>query len=150
MRLQNHRLGCWIFALCMAALFASCARTDPEKALRASVAGLQAAVGTRDTSAIEDVLAEDFVGPEGLDRQGARRMAQLMFLRHQQVAATLGPLDVTMQDEHATVRFTAALTGGAGGFLPDTGQVYDVQTGWRLQDGEWKLTSATWTPRIGN
>jgi len=138
----------WIFALCLTALFAGCSRTDPEQAVRARVAGLQAAVAARDASAIADVLAEDFVGPEGLDRQGARRMAQLVFLRHQQVASKLGPLEVTMQDDHATVRFTAVLTGGAGGLLPDTGQLYDVQTGWRMQDGNWKLTSAKWTPQL--
>ena len=149
MRLKNPRhVGRWIFALCLAVLFAACSRTDPEKALRASVAQLQAAVDAREASAIEDLLAEDFVGPEGLDRQGARRMAQLVFLRHQHVAAKLGPLEVTMQDEHATARFTAVLTGGAGGLLPDTGQLYDVQTGWRMQDGEWKLTSATWAPQL--
>lgn len=148
MRPKNHSIECWIFALCLTVLFAACARTDPEKELRASVAGLQAAVDARDASAIGDVLAEDFVGTEGLDRQGARRTAQMVFLRHQQVAATLGPLDVVMQDDHATVRFTAVLTGGAGGLLPDTGQLYDVQTGWRLQEGEWKLTSATWTPQL--
>ncbi len=138
----------WMLALCLTALFAGCSRTDPEQAVRTSVAGLQAAVAARDASAIEDALAEDFVGPEGLDRQGARRMVQLVFLRHQQVAAKLGPLEVTMQDEHASVRFTAVLTGGAGGLLPDTGQLYDVQTGWRMQDGEWKLTSAKWTPQL--
>lgn len=138
----------WIYAACLAAVSAGCAKDDPEQALRANVTGLQAAVDARDAGAIEDRLAEDFVGPEGLDRQGARRMAQLVFLRHQNVSATLGPLDVSMQDDHATVRFTAVLTGGAGGLLPETGQLYDVQTGWRLQYGDWKLTSAKWTPRL--
>lgn len=148
MRLKNSHIARWSFVLCLAVLFAACSRTDPEQALRASVVGLQAAVDARDVSAVDDVLAEDFIGPDGLDRQGARRMAQLVFLRHQHVAAKLGPLEVTMQDDHATVRFTAVLTGGAGGLLPDAGQLYDVKTGWRLQEGGWKLTSATWTPQL--
>ena len=137
----------WVYGVCLAVL-AGCVQSDPEQALRASVSSLQAAVAARDAGAIEDRLAEDFVGPEGLDRQGAQRMAQLVFLRHRQISATLGPLDVSMQDDHATVRFTAVLTGGAGGLLPETGQLYDVDTGWRLQDGNWKLTSAKWTPRL--
>lgn len=148
MKTGRHSIARWVYAACLIAAFAGCARTDPERALRAAVAGLQAAVDARDAGAIDDRLAEDFVGTDGLDRQGARRMAQLIFLRHQQVAATLGPLDVAMQDQHATVRFTAMLTGGAGGLLPDSAQFYDVETGWRLQDGDWKLTSATWTPQI--
>ncbi|MCY7353844.1 MAG: nuclear transport factor 2 family protein, partial [Lysobacter sp.] len=116
--------GC-IYAACLAVVSAGCSKDDPEQALRANVTGLQAAVDARDAGAIEDRLAEGFVGPEGLDRQGARRMAQLVFLRHQNVSARLGPLDVSMQDDHATVRFTAVLTGGAGGLLPETGQLYD-------------------------
>jgi len=132
----------------MATTFAGCAKGDPERALRESVTALQVAVDARDAGAIEDLLAGDFVGPEGLDRQGARRMAQLVFLRHQNVSATLGPLGVSMQDDHATVRFTAVLTGGAGGLLPETGQLYEVETGWRLLEGDWKLTSAKWTPQL--
>lgn len=148
MSVNKHHCCDWIFALCLAALFAGCSRPDPEQAVRASVARLQSSVAARDASAIEGILADDFVGPGGLDRQGARRMAQLAFLRHEQVAAKLGPLEVTMQDDHATVRFTAALTGGAGGLLPDTGQIYDVATGWRMYAGQWKLTSAKWTPKL--
>ncbi len=138
----------WIYVACLCVVSAGCAKDDPEQALRASVTSLQAAVDARDAGAIEELLAEDFVGSEGLDRQGARRMAQLVFLRHQTISATLGPLDVSMKDDHATVRFTAVLTGGAGGLLPETGQLYDVLTGWRLQDGDWKLNSAKWTPQL--
>lgn len=138
----------WIYVACLSAVFAGCAKEDPEQALRASVTSLQAALEARDGAAIGDRLAEDFVGPEGLDRQGARRMAQLVFLRHQNISATLGPLDVSMKGDHATVRFTAVVTGGAGGLLPETGQLYNVQTGWRSQDGDWKLTSAEWTPQL--
>jgi hypothetical protein len=74
-------------------------------------------------------------------------MAQGIFLRYRDVGLTLGPLDVDVREQQATVRFTAALTGGAG-MLPDSGQVYDVDTGWRLVDGEWRLVNASWKPRL--
>ena len=47
------------------------------------------------------------------------------------------------------MRFDAAVTGGAGGLLPQSGQVYDVETGWRLEGGEWRLVNAEWQPRLG-
>ena len=148
MHLNKWFLAGCMFAICLAAIVAGCASDRSEQALRASVAGLQTALGARDASTIEQTLAEDFIGPDGLDRQGARRMAQLAFLRHQQVSATLSPLEVTMQDKYAMVKFTAVLTGATGGWLSKTGQLYAVETGWRLQDGEWKLTSAKWTLRL--
>ncbi len=134
--------------LCLALAITGCQRTPPEQRLRDSVAALQGAVEQRDAGAIGDTLATDFVGPDSLDRDGARRMAQLLFLRHAQVGATLGPLNVELKGEYATVRFTASLTGGSGQLLPDSARVYDVETGWREVDGEWRLINASWTPKL--
>jgi hypothetical protein len=128
-------------------LFAGCARTPPEEQLRDTIGEAQAVIEQRNMSALEDILADDFIGPGGLDRGGARRMAQAIFLRYRDVGLTLGPLDVDVREQHATVRFTAALTGGAG-MLPDSGQVYDVATGWRLDNGEWRLVNANWKPKL--
>lgn len=124
---------------------ASCGHDAPEERLRAAVGQLQLAIEERSSGSIEDSLAEDFIGPEGLDRKGARRMALGVFLRHRDVGVTLGPLRVDMKQDHATVEFTAVLTGGSGGLLPQSGRIYDVRTGWRMEGDEWRLTSAQWT-----
>lgn len=102
----------------------------------------------RDASALQARLAEDFIGPEGMDREGARRLAQVFFLRTREVGATLGPLDVALQGDSATVRFTAALTGGSGALLPASAQVYQVTSGWRMRGGEWELVSLDWKARM--
>ena len=134
---------------CGLAWLGGCARPPPEQALREAIAELQAAVEARESAIFEERLAEDFIGPHGLDREGARRTAQALYLRHREVGITLGPIDVVLQEGHATVRFDAVLTGSSGaGLLPDSGQVYEVTTGWRLEDGEWRMTSAQWEPRL--
>ena len=129
-------------------LFA-CARESPEQAVRAQVAALQAAIEARDPGDVRGLLADDFVGPGGMDRERAVRLAQVTFLRHREVGVTIaGPLQVRMQPRHATVAFDVALTGGSGRLLPDAARLYSVETGWRLDDGEWRLVSATWEPRL--
>jgi hypothetical protein len=139
----------WLIAAVLLVALCACTRTTPEQQLRDTVSSLQAGIETRDAGDIRTVLADDFVGPEGLDREGAVRMAQAMFLRHRDVGVTIaGPLQVRMQPDHASVRFDVALSGGSGGVLPDTARLYSVETGWRLQDGDWRLTSAEWTPRL--
>ena len=145
-RLMRGRAVAGVVVLA-ALLLAACSRTPPEEQLRTTISGLQEAMQQRDASALGDVLAEDFIGPGGLDRDGARRMAVGMFLRYRDVGVALGPLDIELREQHATVRFTAALTGGAG-MLPDSGQIHDVDTGWRLEDGEWRLVNASWKPRF--
>ena len=139
-----HLLGVAVLAFCLV----GCSRTPPEQALREAMAELQQGVEARDADVIEERLAEDFVGPEGLDRDGARRIAALQMMRHEKLGLTIGPLDVRVQDDHATVRFTAAATGGSGGLIPDSAEVYEVETGWRLEDGEWRMTSASWKPTL--
>lgn len=141
--------ACGLALLVTVAMLACCARTAPEEALRARVAALEAAVDARDAGALGDFLADDFIGPGGMDDTGARRLAQGMFLRYRDVGTRLGPLAVELQDRHATVRFDAVVTGGAGALLPQSGQVYDVTTAWRLEGGEWRLVSAEWSPGIG-
>src|SRR6187200_3677902 len=116
-------------ALCM--VLAACAKTPPEQALRRTIDDMHAAVEARDVSGLSDGIARDFIGPGGMDRTAARRLAQLVFLRNQKVGMTVGPLDIAMREGGATVRFTAAMTGGSGGLLPQSGQVYEVRTDWR-------------------
>ena len=139
----------WLGAVVMLAALCGCTRTTPEQRLRDTVASLQAAIQARDAGDIREVLAEDFVGPGGVDREGAVRMAQAMFLRHREIGVTMaGPLQVRMQPGHASVRFEAALTGGSGSVLPDAARLYSFETGWRLDQGYWRLTSADWKPRL--
>ena len=136
-----------IGALLLAGALCGCSRTPPEEALRQTIAGLEQAAEKRDAGALKSTLAEDFIGPGGMDRQGLVGMAQAVYLQHQGISANLGPLDIDLRGQGATVRFTAAVTGGKG-LLPDSGQVYDVSTDWRLEDGEWRLVRADWKERM--
>jgi len=135
-------------AACLALAMVGCGRSAPEERLRETMGELQVAIETKDAAALEDVLAEDFVGPGALDRSGARRMAQLLFLRHGAVGANVGPVSIDMQPGHATARFDVALTGGSGPLLPDAARLYNVTTGWREVDGEWRMTSVAWEGRL--
>ena len=136
-------------AVTTALLVAGCGKDDPEQAVRLQVEAMQAAIDARDAGDVEDLLARDFVGNDGMDRRAIRQLAAGVFLRHREVAAKVGPVSVELRGESdAIARFSVLATGGSGGFLPQSGQVYQVETGWRLVDGEWKLLSANWTPNL--
>ncbi len=122
-----------------------CAKPAPEQAVRAQLQALQTAIDARDAGAVEALLAEDFIGNEGLDRSGAKRLAAGMFLRYRDVGVKLGPVAVELRgDADAVARFNLLATGGSGGLLPVRGQVYAVETGWCYIDGDWRLRSARW------
>ena len=130
--------------LAVLALATGCRRESAEQALRQEVAAFQAAIESRDAGGMAAFLAADFVGNDGLDRDGARRLAALYFMRNARIGITSGPLDIQLQDDHATVRTTVVLTGGSGGLLPETGRAHAVTSGWRRERGQWRMTSLSW------
>lgn len=132
-------------ALAITVLAPGCAKPAPEQAVRLRLQEIQAAIDARDASAVQALLADDFVGNNGMDRRAARQLAAGMFLRYRDVAARIGPVEVALRgDDDAIARFNLLATGGSGGLLPERGQIYAVETGWRRVDGEWQLRSAHW------
>ena len=117
--------------------------------MRDRIGAMQEAIDARDAGAVNDLLADDFVGNDGLDKRGVRQLAAEMFLRYRDISVKLGPATVELRGERdAVATFTVLATGGSGGLLLDSGQVYQIETGWRLVDGEWKLLSAEWKPKL--
>jgi len=129
---------------------AGCKREAPEEAIRAQVAALQAAIEARSASDVADLLDEEFIGPQGMDRRAARQTAAVLLLRHQRIGVVTGPLDVQLQgDDRARVRTRAAVTGGDGSaLLPDSAQAWRIDSGWRRRGDTWRITSLEWTPAL--
>lgn len=126
-----------------------CSRVSPEQAVRQQLDALQSAIDARDARAVQGLLAEDFIGNDGIDRRGARQLAVAAFLQHGEIHVRLGPVKVTLRGKtEATAQFSVLATGGNGGLLPESGQVFDVETGWRLANGKWQLLNAHWSPEL--
>ena len=138
----------FLLVIVLGLVLAGCSRTPPEQALRRTIEQMQSAIEERDASTLADGIAPDFIGPEGMDRKAAQRLAAVVFLQNRQVGVTLGPLDIKLQPGGATVRCTAAMTGGNSALLPTSGQVYDVTTQWRQDGDDWELVSAEWEPKL--
>ena len=144
----RQRSRAFLIWMALAAL-AACSRDTPEQAVRTQVEAMQAAIDARDAGDIDELLADDFIGNDGMDRRAIRQLASAVFLRHRDVGAKVGPIGVELRgDSDAIARFSVIATGGSGGLLPESGQVYQVETGWRLVDGDWKLLNASWKPKL--
>jgi len=145
-----HAFPHFVIAAVLALLLmvtAVCHKQAPEPAVRAQLAALQAAMDARDSAAVRDLLATDFIGEQGLDKRGAHQLAAGLFLRYREVGAKIGPIQVEVRDSsNAIARFKLLATGGSGGLLPDSGQVFAVETGWQFIDGQWLLRNASWKP----
>lgn len=143
MRRKAHRLA---VAGLMLWLLAGCAKDDAVVALQHRAERAIAAVSARDHGEIMDLLADDFGGPEGMDQEGASRLARLYFLRFRDISLLAGPLEVAVNGERGSVSFVALLAGGRGGLMPEQAQAWQVKTDWRRDGGDWLMIAADWSP----
>lgn len=132
-----------LFAL---AALTACRRDTPEAALRAQLQEMQTALGERKAGKFMEAVAADFTGNGGMDRAALHNLLRMRTLGNATAAATTGPLEIDVQGDNATVRFTVVLTGGNGRFLPESAQVYAISSGWRIEDGKWRVYYAQWKP----
>lgn len=136
--------GKWGWLVMLVLIVAACSRAPDQDRLRERINQMQADVQARRVDAVVQVLADDFTGNSGMDRRAVERMLRLQLLRNQRIDVVLGPLDVDVDGAHARVRFTVAMAGGQGGYLPDSGRITRVSTHWRHDAGDWQLYRASW------
>jgi hypothetical protein len=66
--------------------------------------------------------------------------------QHRRLQAQFLPIFVRETGEDtASANFRLLVTGGAG-LLPESGQLFEVETAWLRSDSEWLLTAADWEP----
>lgn len=127
---------------------AGCSRTPDEERIRAAIAAMEQAVEKREPRAFMEFIAPDFIGTDAsFDREAMHNLMRVQFLGNQGISVLLGPIEVNLQGERATARMTATLTGGSGGWIPERGAIYDIESGWKRVDGEWRCISANWQQR---
>ncbi len=126
----------------------ACSRSPPEDRLRARIAAMQTALEAGQVSDFMEGVAEDFGGRGELDRQGAVNLLRAQRLRNARIGATLGPLQIELHGERASVRFTAMLTGSGGGLLPDRAEAWSFDSAWRDGPDDWQLIHAEWEPAL--
>jgi len=90
-------------------------------------------------------IADTFSGQQGsLDRREFHRFMIFQINQHRRLQAQFFPIFVTETGEDtASAHFKILVTGGAG-LLPDSGQLFEVETEWMRNGGDWMLGRADW------
>ncbi len=149
-RCATTTIGLFLLLAALASMLVACTRTPPEQRLREQISAMQAAIESRDARDFMQGVTDDFAGNAGMDRAALQQVIRAQVIANLRIGVTLGPAEVQLHEDgrRATVRFTAMATGGSGRMLPERGRVYDIETGWRDEDGQWRLYAAQWKPRL--
>lgn len=136
-----------VFFLALAGLGACSESLTTEQRIIVAIREMEAKIEASERRRFMSHIAEDFQAQGGsMNRDQVRAMVVFQLNRHKNLQAQLFPIAVSETSETtASAKFRALVTGGPGWF-PDSGQVFDFETQWRLENGEWLLTAADWDP----
>ena len=141
---DGHRVfGALLVTMMM--VVGGCSRSSDEQQLRDAIQTMQQAIEERHPSDFMDFVADDFTASDnGMDRRQLHDLLRLQVLRNERIGVSLVTRELSINGRRATVTLTATLTGSSGGWLPERGSIYSVTSGWRKDDGDWKLIQANW------
>jgi ketosteroid isomerase-like protein len=141
---MNHCTFLVAAMLVAISMLAACARSDPEKELRSTIATMAQAIEQHQVGDALDPVADDFTRESGaFGKSDARRLLAGAMLRNERIQLAATVTDVRIEGERAFVKLRVIATGGAG-LLPERGQTWEFDTVWRREQGRWKVFNAEW------
>jgi hypothetical protein len=137
----------FVLVLFIAALAACDKPLTVEQQIIATIRNMEAKVEAGERRPFMEHVAGDFSGQDGaVTREQLQSMVLFQMNRNRRLQAQLFPIHVVESSENIAVAHFRALVTGGKNWLPERGQVLDFETHWRLEDNEWMLSSANWTP----
>ncbi len=136
---------CLLIALLVATVLAGCRAEPDEDALRRVLSEMEAAIESGKSGDFIDRLSSDFSGQDGMDARQLRATLLALSMRHEKLGVTLGPITVKLFGERATVAVEVLATGGS--WMPQTGQMFNIESSWKRVDGDWVCFAASWKAR---
>jgi len=92
-------------------------------------------------------VSDSFSGQQGsMDRREFHRFMIFQINQNRRLQAQFFPIYVRESGaDMASAHFKLLVTGGAG-LLPERGQLFEVETQWQRDGGDWLLHGADWQP----
>lgn len=137
-----------LLALPWVMLLAGCGeQLSVEQQVIATIRNMEAHIEAGERRPFMDYVAADFSGQGGsLNREQLRALMIMQLNRYQRLQGQLFPIRVEETGaDTASATFRVLATGGPN-WIPESGQLFEFETSWRREDGEWRVTRADWDP----
>jgi hypothetical protein len=129
-------------------VLAGCRRTPDDAQIRSAIAAVATAAEAGSARGVATPLSDDFDGNRGeLDRRKLVNLVRIAALRGERIGVTTGPIGIEHRGERIVATFTVTLSSRSR-LLPDHMGLYEVESAWRKEDGEWRCYSASWERKL--
>ncbi|MEO9079946.1 MAG: hypothetical protein ABI268_11630 [Rhodanobacter sp.] len=133
----------WLVALASTGL-SGCQRTPDELQIRTMISAVAEAAESATANKVVAPLSDDFDGNGGeLDRRAVSNLVRIRALRGEHIGITTGPITIDHRGQRMVATFNLTLTNRSR-LLPDQMGLYQVESAWRKEHGEWRCYSASW------
>lgn len=132
-----------IALLCL--LGVACSRTPDDEAIRAAISAGAASVEAHRGKEVLDLVTDDFIGNEGVDRSEFANLLRAQMLAANSIGVRMGSVEVELHGDRAIARFDADVTDSSGRWIADRAATLHVETGWRREGRTWRCYNAKWT-----
>ena len=90
-------------------------------------------------------ISDSFGGQQGsMDRREFHRFMLFQINQNRRLQAQFFPIYVKEIGEGSAAAYFRLLVTGGAGLLPDRGQLFEVETQWQRDGGDWLLKGADW------
>ena len=132
-------------ALMVLLLVACSEELSVEQQIIASLRNMEVAAEAGEHFEFMGYVADSFSGQGGaMDRREFHRFMIFQINQHRRLQAQFFPIHVQETGKDQASAFFNLLVTGGGGLLPDSGQLFEVETHWLRSGGDWKLEKADW------
>jgi hypothetical protein len=122
---------------------AGCANEPDADALRRIISEMETAAESGESGDFLDHVGESFSGQSGgMDKAQLRATLIAITMRHEHIGVVPGDAEIAVTGDRATVKIRVLATGGS--WMPETGQILDIDSQWQREDGDWRCISANW------
>ena len=135
----------WILTIGCLLCLVSCARTPDDEAIRAAIATGATALEAHQGKDVLDLVSDDFVGNDGIDRAGLANVLRAHLLGANSLGVHVGGIDVQLHGDRAVASFDATITDSSGRWIPDRMETLHFETGWRREGSTWRCYNAKWS-----
>jgi hypothetical protein len=127
----------------------SCSEPDELAILKQRIDGLVSAIEKHDGNEVQEFLAKDFSSLEGMNKAQFYLFTRHYFKRYKNVSVTVVNKDISLNKNKKQADVTAkVLLLGTNEWLPERGQLYNVASRWKKENGDWVMSRLRWEKEL--
>ena len=121
----------------------SCDKASELSQLNLRIDKLVSAVENHMIGDIKTILANDFMTIKSLNKIQFLLFVNHQFKRNKSISISVLDKDVRLNEKKADVIFKVLLLG-SNDWLPERGQIYNVTSRWKKENGDWVMSRLRW------